>query len=116
MFQIWLKKVNFSSTPAVYGNPSARKVSEKNKLNPLNPYAKSKLKLENYLIKKSISNNISYIILRYFNVAGADEKLRSGLISKHSTHLIKIAAEVATRKKDEIIIMVMIMILKMEHL
>ncbi|MDA8559620.1 UDP-glucose 4-epimerase GalE [Candidatus Pelagibacter bacterium] len=103
-FKFGLKKVIFSSTAAVYGNPNVSKVSEKIKLNPLNPYAKTKLKLENYLIKKSISNNISYIILRYFNVAGADEKLRSGLISKYSTHLIKIAAEVATKKKDKIII------------
>jgi UDP-glucose 4-epimerase len=103
-FKSGLKKVIFSSTAAVYGNPITSKVSEKDKLNPLNPYAKTKLKLENYLIKKSVSNNISYVILRYFNVAGADEKLRSGLISKYSTHLIKIAAEVATKKKNEIII------------
>jgi len=103
-FKFGLKKVIFSSTAAVYGNPNVSRVSEENKLNPLNPYAETKLKLENYLIKKSISNDISYIILRYFNVAGADEKLRSGLISKYSTHLIKIAAEVATRKKNEIII------------
>ena len=103
-FKSGLKKVIFSSTAAVYGNPITSKVSEKDKLNPLNPYAKTKLKLENYLIKKSVSNNISYVILRYFNVAGADEKLRSGLISKYSTHLIKIAAEVATKKRNEIII------------
>ena len=98
-FKFGLKKVIFSSTAGVYGNPKVLKISEKNKLNPLNPYAKTKLKLENYLIKKSLSNNVSFIILRYFNVAGADEKLRSGLISKYSTHLIKIASEVATKKK-----------------
>jgi UDP-glucose 4-epimerase len=103
-FKFGIKKVIFSSTAAVYGNPILPKVSEDNELNPLNPYAKTKLKLENYLIKKSLSDNVSYIILRYFNVAGADEKLRSGLISKYSTHLIKIAAEVATKKKDTIII------------
>ena len=57
------------------------------------------IKLENYLIKKSLSDNIVYVILRYFNVAGADKKLRSGLISKYSTHLIKIASEVAIKKK-----------------
>jgi len=103
-FKFGLKKVIFSSTAGVYGNPKVPQISEKNKLNPLNPYAKTKLKLENYLIKKSLSNNVSFIILRYFNVAGADEKLRSGLISKYSTHLIKIASEVATKKKDELII------------
>ena len=99
-----LKKVIFSSTASVYGNPVKDNVSENDELNPLNPYAETKLKLENYLINKSKSENITYIILRYFNVAGADEKLRSGLISKYSTHLIKIASEVAVGKRDEIII------------
>ena len=79
-------------------------ISEEDNLNPLNPYAETKLKLENYLINKSKSKEVSYVILRYFNVAGADEKLRSGLISKYSTHLIKIASEVATNKRNEIII------------
>ena len=103
-FKNGLKKVIFSSTASVYGNPIKDNVSEGDDLSPLNPYAESKLKLENYLIDKSKSENISYVILRYFNVAGADEKLRSGLISKYSTHLIKIASEVAVGKRDEIII------------
>ena len=103
-FKYGLKKVIFSSTASVYGNPKNLKVLEKDDLKPLNPYAKTKLKLENYLINKSKSDKIKYIILRYFNVAGADEKLRSGLISKNSTHLIKIASEVAVNKRNEIII------------
>ena len=103
-FENGLKKIIFSSTASVYGNPIKNNVSENDDLNPLNPYAETKLKLENYIINKSKSDDISYIILRYFNVAGADEKLRSGLISKYSTHLIKIASEVAVGKRDEIII------------
>ena len=103
-FENGLKKIIFSSTASVYGNPNKNNVSENDDLNPLNPYAETKLKLENYIINKSRSKNVSYVILRYFNVAGADEKLRSGLISKYSTHLIKIASEVAVGKRDEIII------------
>jgi UDP-glucose 4-epimerase len=103
-FENGLKKIIFSSTASVYGNPIKNNVSENDDLNPLNPYAETKLKLENYIINKSKSDDISYIILRYFNVAGADQKLRSGLISKYSTHLIKIASEVAVGKRDEIII------------
>jgi len=99
-----LKKIIFSSTASVYGNPRNLKVSESDKLNPLNPYAETKLNFENYLKNQSKTNNIQYVILRYFNVAGADEKLRSGLISKYSTHLIKIASEVAVGKKSELII------------
>ena len=103
-FENGLKKIIFSSTASVYGNPNKKNVSENDALNPLNPYAETKLKLENFLINKSKSEDISYIILRYFNVAGADEKLRSGLISKYSTHLIKIASEVAVGKRNEVII------------
>ena len=99
-----LKKIIFSSTASVYGNPRNLKVSESDEFNPLNPYAETKLNFENYLKNQSKTNNIKYIILRYFNVAGADEKLRSGLISKYSTHLIKIASEVAVGKKSELII------------
>ena len=55
--------------------------------------------IENYLKKKSKQKKLNYIILRYFNVAGAENKLRTGLISKISTHLIKIASEVAIKKE-----------------
>ena len=99
-----LKKIIFSSTASVYGNPKEDNVSENDPLDPLNPYAKSKLKLENFLIEISKKEKIKYIILRYFNVAGADEKMRTGLISKDSTHLIKVASEVAVGKRDKIII------------
>jgi UDP-glucose 4-epimerase len=73
-------------------------------MNPLNPYALSKFNLENFLIEKSKQLSIKYIILRYFNVAGAEKKMRTGLISKFSTHLIKVACEVAKGKKKELII------------
>lgn len=99
-----LNKIIFSSTASVYGESDNKKVSEKDKLNPLNPYAKSKLKLEKFIIDKSNQENINYIILRYFNVAGADNKLRTGLISNFSTHLIKVACEVAIGIKNELII------------
>ncbi len=99
-----LKKIIFSSTASVYGNPKTDKVKESETLNPLNPYAASKLKLEDFLKESSKEDKINYIILRYFNVAGADEKLRTGLCSKFSTHLIKIACEVAVGKKDKLIV------------
>ena len=73
-------------------------------MKPLNPYAKSKIKLENYIIRNSKIKNVEYIILRYFNVVGADKKLRTGLISKNSTNLIKVICDVATKKKDKLTI------------
>ena len=103
-FKNGLNKVIFSSTAAVYGNAKKDKVLEKDELEPLNAYAKSKLMLENYLINRSNKPEFNHIILRYFNVAGADEKMRTGLISKFSTHLIKIASEVAIKKRDKLVI------------
>ena len=103
-FENDLKKVIFSSTAAVYGNPKNDKVTEEDSVDPLNPYASSKLELENFIKETSSKYNSKYVILRYFNVAGADEQMRTGLISKKSTHLIKVASEVATNKRDYLII------------
>ncbi len=99
-----LDKIIFSSTASVYGKTKKLEVREKDKLSPINPYAQSKLRFENYLIKEKKKRRLNYIILRYFNVAGADLDLRSGLISKNSTHLIKVACEVAVGKKKQLII------------
>jgi len=99
-----INKIIFSSTATVYNDLQETKLSEEDEINPTNPYAESKLNFEKYLINQAKINNLNYIILRYFNVAGADEKLRSGMISKYSTHLIKIASEVAVGKKSELII------------
>ena len=99
-----VKNFIFSSTAAVYGNPSSNKVNELQKLNPINPYAISKMKVENYLINLKIKKKIKFVILRYFNVAGADMKLRTGQISKNPTHLIKVICDVATNKRKKIMI------------
>ena len=99
-----LSNIIFSSTAAVYGDSGKNNIiSETNELKPLNPYGESKFKAEQYLLKQN-PKNVTYIILRYFNVAGADPKLRSGLISKNPTHLIKIACEALVNKKKSICI------------
>jgi len=99
-----LSNIIFSSTAAVYGDSGKNNIiSETNELKPLNPYGESKFKAEQYLLKQN-PKNVTYIILRYFNVAGADPKLRSGLISKNPTHLIKKTSEAAVSKRDSITI------------
>ena len=103
-FKNKIKKYIFSSTASVYGNLNKDKVLENDKKKPQNPYALSKLETEKYIIEQSKKFPIKYMILRYFNVAGADKKLRSGLISKYATHLIKVACEVAIGKKKKLII------------
>ena len=96
-----LTKIIFSSTAAAYGLVSENKlIDEYTNLNPQNPYAESKIQTEKFLFDNE--NNFQFIILRYFNVAGADKKLRSGQISKKSTHLIKKISEVVVGKRDQI--------------
>ena len=101
-FSNGLKNIIFSSSAAAYGNPDKEIINEETDLNPLNPYGESKVQTENILVQMQKENKINYVILRYFNVAGADLKLRSGLISKSPTHLIKIASEAAVGKRESI--------------
>ena len=90
----------YSSTAAVYGNKN-KKVSEKNKLKPMSPYPKSKLKLENFLKKKR--KKISCIVLRYFNVAGSDYRLRCGFNIKKGYNLILNLCTAGIKQKKFII-------------
>ena len=79
-----IKNFIFSSTAAVYGN-SNLSVHEKSRTNPLAPYGDSKLKFENFL--KRSNKDINYVILRYFNVAGVEKKMRSGFKIKNNRSL-----------------------------
>ena len=90
----------YSSTAAVYGNKNKR-VNENDQLKPLSAYPKSKLKLEDYLKKNK--SEISCIILRYFNVAGVDKKLRSGFNVKKGYNLILNLCAASLKKKMFII-------------
>ena len=106
LFEICLKNglqnIIFSSTAAAYGNPKNNLINENEILSPINPYGQSKVDTEEYLQKNN--DKFNSIILRYFNVAGADPNLRSGLISDEPTHLIKILSEVAVGKREKIFI------------
>ena len=96
-----LNNIIFSSTAAAYGNPiNNNSIKEDEILSPLNPYGQSKVNTEKYLLENK--DKFNSIILRYFNVAGADPDLRSGLISDEPTHLIKIISEVAVGKREKI--------------
>jgi len=92
----------FSSTAAVYGIPAQNPVSEDSQTAPINPYGNSKLMTEGILKDTAAAHDFNFVALRYFNVAGADAKGRSGQLSPQATHLIKIACQVATGKKDYI--------------
>ena len=102
-FENNLKNIIFSSTAATYGNPKTNiNILDTELLRPLNPYGESKIKTEKFLFQNK--DRFKFIILRYFNVAGADPSLRTGLISKNATHLIKITSEVAVGKREKVTI------------
>jgi UDP-glucose 4-epimerase len=92
----------FSSTAAVYGNPAHIPVSEDDALTPMSPYGWSKLMTETILRDASAAYGLDYVILRYFNVAGADPKLRTGQSTSGATHLIKVAVETALGLRNRI--------------
>src|SRR5262249_53118042 len=85
----------FSSTAAVYGNPERVPVREDDPTVPMSPYGSSKLMTEIMLRDAGIAHGLRYVILRYFNVAGADPLGRTGQSTRAATHLIKIAVETA---------------------
>jgi UDP-glucose 4-epimerase len=85
----------FSSTAAVYGNPEEIPVSEDSTPVPMSPYGNSKLMTEMMLKDVGAAYDLNYVILRYFNVAGADPALRTGQSTVGATHLIKVAVEAA---------------------
>ena len=92
----------FSSTAAVYGNPDQVPVSESAPTRPLSPYGSSKLMTEIMLHDTASAHGMNYVVLRYFNVAGADPQARMGLATVGATHLLKIAVEAATGQRAKI--------------
>src|SRR6202021_1018199 len=92
----------FSSTAAVYGNPDQVPVPEYAPTRPLSPYGSSKLMTEIMLHDTASAHGMNYVVLRYFNVAGADPQVRVGLATVGATHLLKIAVEAATGKRPKI--------------
>ena len=85
----------FSSTAAVYGNPLTQPVFETTTPSPISPYGSSKLMTEWMLRDAHVAHGLNYVALRYFNVAGADPKGRSGQSTPRATHLIKVACQTA---------------------
>ncbi len=85
----------FSSTAAVYGIPKINPVTEEATLQPISPYGSSKLMTETMLADTAKAHPLRFVALRYFNVAGADPKGRSGQSTPRATHLIKVASETA---------------------
>ena len=90
-----VEKFIFSSTAAVYGMPDENPVFEDAPLKPISPYGSSKMMTEIMLRDVAAAHDFSFAALRYFNVAGADPKGRTGQSTPEATHLIKVACQTA---------------------
>lgn len=96
-----VKHFIFSSTAAVYGMTGLAPVVEDTPLNPMSPYGRSKLMTEWMLADVAAAHPMTYGVLRYFNVAGADPQKRSGQSTPLATHLIKVACQTALGQRQK---------------
>ncbi len=99
-----VEKFVFSSTCSIYGNPLKVPISEEESAKPINPYAHTKLMIENILADFGRAYGLKYAALRYFNAAGADSKGRIGESHDPEPHLIPIVLQAALGKREKIFV------------
>jgi UDP-glucose 4-epimerase len=93
----WKKTVVFSSSAAVYGEPTSDVVTEDSPKIPISPYGQSKLMAEQVLRDCAKGYGFKTVALRYFNACGADAKVRHGQV-KSATHIIARVMETIVHK------------------
>lgn len=99
------KKINnfiFSSTAATYGIPNVKLIDETTPTAPINPYGHSKLMVEQILSDFSKAYGLHYVVLRYFNAAGAYKTGEIGESHHPETHLIPIVLQHLAGKREKI--------------
>lgn len=92
----------FSSTAAIFGNPVEIPITEAHPQQPINPYGKSKLMIEQILNDYSNAYDFRYVALRYFNAAGADKDCEIGEWHEPETHLVPLVLDAALGVRDSI--------------
>lgn len=95
-----IKKIIFSSTAGVYGNPVKIPIPEDNPANPTNPYGESKLKVEEFLNEFEKLHGLNFVSLRYFNAAGASLDGKMGEDHTPETHIIPLAIKAVLDRKE----------------
>ena len=99
-----VKRVIFSSTAAVYGEPARTPIEEDDQTKPTNPYGRTKLAFEGLLESYRVAYGLQYTCLRYFNAAGADPGGEIGEDHLPESHLIPLVLQVAQGKRAQITI------------
>lgn len=102
MVEAGVKRIVFSSSAAVYGNPRQVPIPEDHPKDPTNPYGRTKLVVEGLLRDYGLAHGIQHVSLRYFNAAGSDPEGEIGEVHDPETHLIPIVLEVALGKRREL--------------
>ena len=99
-----INKFVFSSTCSLYGNPDTVPISEEESIKPINPYAKTKMMVENILADFNRAYGLNYVALRYFNAAGADPSGSIGESHEPETHLIPLVLQTALGEREKILV------------
>jgi len=99
-----VKRIVFSSTAAVYGEPERVPIEETDKTEPANAYGETKLAMERMIRWFDAAHGIQNVSLRYFNAAGAHESGRIGEDHAPETHLVPIVLQAALGKRPHVAI------------
>ena len=99
-----VKKIVFSSTAAIFGNPQYIPINEDHPCDPINPYGRSKLLIEHMLADYDVAYDLKSVALRYFNAAGADARGLTGERHIPETHLIPLVLQAASGRRKDITI------------
>jgi UDP-glucose 4-epimerase len=102
MLKYNVKNFIFSSTAATYGIPEVEIIGEDSRTQPINPYGQSKLMVENILADFAVAYDLRYVVLRYFNAAGASESGKIGEMHDPETHLIPIILQHLLGQREQI--------------
>lgn len=97
-----VKKIIFSSTAAIFGNPEYTPIDEKHPQNPINPYGQAKLMVEKVLNDYDVAYGLKHVALRYFNACGADVDGEIGECHNPESHLIPLILDAAIGKREDI--------------
>lgn len=96
------KRIIFSSTCATYGEPERVPITEDMTQNPINPYGATKLMMERIFKDYHTAYGLEFVVLRYFNAAGADPEGEIGESHNPETHIIPLVLDAASGKRADI--------------
>jgi len=97
-----VRRIVFSSTAAVYGQPESSPIAESSPLSPVNPYGVTKLTVEHMLADFAAAYGFGFAALRYFNAAGASPDGDIGEDHHPESHLIPLVLQVALGQRPHI--------------